>query len=779
MCVCVCAIFVYSTTSVAQMSCGSDNTSSPQPNPLANRALISQTSLQTTYCIKVYVHVIRDRYGNGGQPDFKVFRAVDDLNLFYNPYNIYFDWNEQIIDLPDQGYFTTAHETVLTDNDHTDGVDIYLFPDINDFWGGMASGVGQGTAILISGRYKGDQMPVIETPFIVHEMGHILGLYHTFHGTYQNNDENENDPDACPELPDNSNGNGNDCGDYINDTPADPYMNFNVDPTTCEWTQPYGAYMPSTSNYMAYTHPNCMNNFTTEQVRTMKYELANLTHLQDVINQDCCAITDLDLFIKDSPEDYGVEPNTTTENMWVSEDIWIRNSDDDGLTHQNPVYKPAGTPNYINVRVINRSCYSATNGSETLTINWAKAGTALDYPDYWNGTVLDGDGDALGGELPPVAIPSIAENDETIVKIPWVVPNPDDYEGDDRWHFCLLATILGNQDGLTMDVTHNPNIMVRANNNQAWKNITVVPLGDGITSGTVMVSNPNNFQRAFTLEFEVKSSESGKAIYTEAEVSVEMDDTLYAIWQRGGNQQTDLIETKNDQVRQIQNNGASLKNLIFNPNERALLTLNFNMLVKELTAKNKYTIHVIQKDKITNEVIGGETFVVYKEIRETFAATAGSDREIDADQSVTISPQQITEAGTYNWYDPEGNLVYQGTSLTVTAAMAKKYTLEVIADADGFKDYDEVEVTLKPSRIVTVSPNPVTSNALQINYKLNAVTSAYLMIVDQNSGVSQNYILNTTTSSTTLNLNTYNAGIYTIALVCDTEIVDARTFIKQ
>jgi hypothetical protein len=653
---------------------------------------------------------------------------------------------------------------------------IYLFPDEATPWGGATQGIGVSSSLFIAGNFMDDpQIPVIDTPFISHEMGHVLGLWHTFHGT--DPEQTTTDPNACPELPDGSN--GEDCGDYISDTPADPNLNFEVNPDTCEWTQDFGQFMPSTDNFMAYTHPNCMDDFTTIQVQTMKHALVTLDHLIAVVDTECCATQSLDLFIKDSTEDYGEEPNTVTENMWVSEDIWIRITDDNGLTHQNPQYNSNNIPNYINVRVVNRSCETSL-GEETLTINWAKANTALVYPENWDGTLSNEDGSPLGGELDSIIIPAISGNDDVIVKIPWVVPNPEDYSSNDNpWHFCLLATVLGSQDGLSNGYTPNPNIMVRNNNNQAWKNITIVDLEDGITSGTVMVSNPYNNQQAFSLEFVIESTEFGKPIYTEAEVGVEMDDALFTIWERCGKQHTELAETKYEKTKLIESNGALLDNLIFYPNERALLILHFNMLIKELTSKNKYTIHVIQKDKITDEVIGAETFVIYKKMREFFSATAGNDKQIDSDQTVTISPEEINEDATYNWYDPEGNLVYQGTTLTISAAMVKKYTLEVIADADGFKDYDEVEVTLKPSRIISISPNPVTQSTLQINYKLNNVNSAFLMIVNHNSGVSQNHILNTTTSTATINLNAYNAGLYTVALVCDNEMIDAKTFIKQ
>ena len=73
--------------------------------------------------------------------------------------------------------------------------------------------------------------------------------------------------------------------------------------------------------------------------------------------------------------------------------------------------------------------------------------------------------------------------------------------------------------------------------------------------------------------------------------------------------------------------------------------------------------------------------------------------------------------------------------------VATKYKLEVIATSDGFKDYTEVEIKLKPSFIDLIYPNP-TSNVANISYKINEVTSAYLMIISSygSSYCSNNYI---------------------------------------
>ena len=490
----------------------------------------------------------------------------------------------------------------------------------------------------------------------------------------------------------------------------------------------------------------------------------------------------LDLYVKDSPDDDGTEPNTVTQHMWTSQDIWIRNNNDNGLTHQNPEYRTNGNPNYINVRVINKSCVAST-GSETLTINWAKANTALAWPQNWDGSLTNSNNYPLGGEVPYVAtIPIIPAGGETIVKIPWVVPNPDNYtsgEGSGNpWHFCVIARIDATNDPLTSPMTSNPNIMVRNNNNLAWKNLTVVDLVADRTSAMVMIANPSDTPRTFLLELQKETNEGGKAIFEEAEVTLKMDDVIFNAWERGG-KQTELLENKSDEKNKlVKGDNVILDNIMFNPDERGLLTLDFNFLTKELTDKTEFTYHVIQKDAMTGEVIGGETFIIKKKSRPIFIANAGDDKEINENETVTLSAEQINEAAIYNWYDTDGNLIYQGKDLTVSADVTKKYKLEIIADSDGYKDYDEIEVKLKPSVIENISPNP-TSNEIQVNYKLNGINSAYLMIIGTYGGASNNYILDINTFQTTINVANYTNGYYTVALVCDGQIVDAKTLIKQ
>ena len=67
---------------------------------------------------------------------------------------------------------------------------------------------------------------LLTTHVISHEMGHDLNLFHTHHGTFDTNGENGNDPYHCKELVNGSN--SDTCGDYIEDTPADPNLSGKV-----------------------------------------------------------------------------------------------------------------------------------------------------------------------------------------------------------------------------------------------------------------------------------------------------------------------------------------------------------------------------------------------------------------------------------------------------------------------------------------------------------------------------------------------------------------------
>ncbi len=255
-----------------------------------NKSLLLNTThpdySQYAFCVKIYVHVIRKDNHTGGQSISDVNEALSYLDLDFNPYQIYFDWDNIINYIDDTAIFDNPAGYWLSLPENQDGVDIYLFDDsvvhpVTGLGYGSTTNVGETSKLMVTGYFVGYEELLYSLPkshILSHEMGHVFNLWHTHHGE----DSNE-DPDACDELVDGSNSDV--CGDYITDTPADPNMGFNIDLSNCEWTgsgvEDNGDwYDPDEKNIMSYSHPYCMEYLTFEQSKRIKTALAVFPFLQ-------------------------------------------------------------------------------------------------------------------------------------------------------------------------------------------------------------------------------------------------------------------------------------------------------------------------------------------------------------------------------------------------------------------------------------------------------------------------------------------------------------------
>ena len=486
----------------------------------------------------------------------------------------------------------------------------------------------------------------------------------------------------------------------------------------------------------------------------------------------------LDLYIKDCETDFGQEPSGCVE-FWDSPDIWVRNIQDGQTENQNPVYRPNGAPNYIYVRVRNRSC-KTSSGSEQLKIYWAKANSSYAWKDYWDGTVKNNNGHPLSGGLQSISIPAIGAGGEAIVAVPWVVANPNLYSNmDEPWHYCLMARIESSNDPMTFPETTDSGLNIRNNNNIAQKNVSVINPFPGNPIGAIVgVGNAFPVNRDFVLDFTVKPSEIGKLIFEEAEVTVTLDERLLQRWIDAGSPLTNMEQISEDTFL-ITGDNASLGSLHFEPNQIDLLTLKFNFLTSEITEKDRYTYYVIQKD-LDGTVVGGETYDIRKEVdRDLFYAEIDGETEVNKNDNVLLIAESINEPATYNWYDIDGNLLHEGIDFTTSVAMGKRYKLEVIALADGYKDYSEVELTLKPNAIEVIYPNPA-NDVLTVDYQINEGTSAYLSITGvYMSNMSNNYILDIDQEEITIDVSNYPLGAYVITLITDGNVSDSENLIIQ
>lgn len=258
----------------------------PNSESSLNMMLNKKNQLNESYILRIYFHVIRRTNGTGGQSLSDVREAFDILNNDFNSHNIFFCWNNEIDFIDNDDFFDSPNTDIFSINNHDDGIDVYLFDDSLS-GNGRANGVGVSTEFWVSGSYwKEPFNSLVKSHVISHEMGHVLALYHTHHGTFN---EGGND-DPCPELVDGSN--SSTCGDYVSDTPADPHLQFNVNQSNCIWNgsgvdSNGDFYNPDERIIMSYTDVNCMEYFSVGQGERMRNAISSYSHLQQVIEQDC------------------------------------------------------------------------------------------------------------------------------------------------------------------------------------------------------------------------------------------------------------------------------------------------------------------------------------------------------------------------------------------------------------------------------------------------------------------------------------------------------------
>src|SRR5262249_39752157 len=101
-----------------------------------------------------------------------------------------------------------------------------------------------------------------------------------------------------------------------------------------------------------------------------------------------------DLWIRDDASDPGADAFTGPV-FWDSPDLWIRNAEDNGTTHQPPEF---GQDNWFYARVRNRGATTARAFVVTFNVKlWA--GTEFVYPGDWDPFVSA----AVGFNLAPGA----------------------------------------------------------------------------------------------------------------------------------------------------------------------------------------------------------------------------------------------------------------------------------------------------------------------------------------------------------------------------------------
>ncbi len=448
----------------------------------------------------------------------------------------------------------------------------------------------------------------INTPTVTHEMGHYFNLTHIW----------GDDSGACTGS------------DFVDDTPNQANSNIGTCPTfpstsqSCSDTGPNGTMFTNFLNYST-----CRNMFSQGQCQRMDASLfASIASRNYLLgsNASIPPVVVSDLFIQDTPEDMGNEPNNESPILYLSNDIWVRNTNNwqDGISnqiHQNPEFHN-GTTNktYIYVRVRNRGCSGSQTG--TLKLYWAKASTGLAWENPWTGNISTPSNSSIkmggevvtrkgGGSFESIGEVSINGGESKIYVFEWNVPNPQDYVVDfsnDNKHFCLLARIETSTTapfGMANPETNTLWENVKNNNNIAWKNLSIVDLNPTMMVSGVTYGNYSNVKNTYL--FKINNT---KKLLVYGSLYLE---TSYSNYIRHFKNKVKLNDIK-DLGRgkyQIIGNNPSINNVVLKPNQQGY----FKVIMKPNYKYKEQLIipvdveqHIIQENNKTI-FVGGERFV--------------------------------------------------------------------------------------------------------------------------------------------------------------------------
>lgn len=250
--------------------------------------------------------------------------------------------------------------------------------------------------------------------------------------------------------------------------------------------------------------------------------LSRALALNELLYPDDCSpvlIDGWDLYMKDNGLDIGEEPNTTTDESWISNAIWCEQNG------QIVDVLQSGETYDVCVRIENRGNIASPDSAELFT-HWAKAHIGGTWPWGWYGeNTYDCNGTPVprGGMIGSVYLPSIGPGETYTARISWTTPEVETYmpclnfaeDLAQLWHYCLLARIVDEQEQPDETITNmGLREFVLDFNNVVSRNVTVMRVQtDGISdpqlTGVVALTNPIEGENSgpYTLKCQIEGPE--------------------------------------------------------------------------------------------------------------------------------------------------------------------------------------------------------------------------------------------------------------------------------
>ena len=490
-----------------------------------------------------------------------------------------------------------------------------------------------------------------------------------------------------------------------------------------------------------------------------------------------------DFYTKDNSRDDGSEPlHYVSDGYQDSPDIWLRRHADDETSHQVAKHNSI---NYVYVNVHNRGLTQPITLWPQGYPQWLKKTDSIEL--YVKKAALGIDSWPQGWQkIGCVAIPALAGGETQTVRIDAHFPSVENYHpyvfsvGKDV-NYAMLTRIVSSKDPITYSEIDNTLLNVINNNNISYKNVVVssAMFIDEIYQQRAILDIDNIKRPLYITNIHLTSPSNGDGaqLIKEAEVRLTFDPHLLKLWQDKDVEFVGL-EPIDDTTFLVLSPEASINGAIIPEDYYGYMSMQINFLTKEYSDKFSYEYHVSEFDTKDENVLGSATIVVYKNPRDVlFDAKAGGDLIVKKNTNALLSAESIDEEAVYNWYDARGELIGSGDTLSVNVTATSKYKLEVIAKADGYKDYDSIYVIASYGSIEGIAPNPANMQTI-VTYNLSEeITSATIVITNTTGQVFYTAPLDVMQTSHTVNLQSIPAGQYTVRIESQGMPLDSKTLI--
>lgn len=479
----------------------------------------------------------------------------------------------------------------------------------------------------------------------------------------------------------------------------------------------------------------------------------------------------VDLYVKDNYEDTGKEPNKTTDKVWISPSIWIRNEDDNSEEHENPYYASNHLSALVYVKVYNRGTKTSGNG-KYMHVYWAKASTGL-TPKAWKGREIYSNGSITGEHLRAVPIPNIAPGDSAIVKINWSLPADMIGTAEDNFtekhHFCLLARIMDQawDDGY---LDGYPYFDIFGSNDLAQKNVSIISREELNNSISVFVRNISNESRNYTLEF-VPRTEADAELYEDAQVEMSMSSPIFTAWARGQYSGNGVAIIPSSHTVRLLSPESRLEAISMEGEEFDKVNLKVTFLQGEASPR-RYTYDLIQRDE-NGKIIGGETFI----IETPLASDLTINPDLDHDGDVNGIELNVSE-GNYletTWLNSAGTIIGRNNRMVLPQSQESQEITIAALTQQG--ELAKQTIMVDPAYGISKVSNGY--ETLNITLKNRATANTSLEISSVKTGIRyMSTSVSQGTQNICVNCGNLPSGLYVINYKVNGTTIDSYKFMK-